>query len=175
MYLLLSHIRHHINATAAFTTSAASQAQHPTHNAQILQRHTGQIGYSGVIGWNLGGKEEILPTRLPILHIPNPDREALPTSDMNVGEHPSQKGPFHPFPPPPPAPTPWPTLKSTLPGHGLNSRRHLPRQYKTETNRMYSVRAQECLKCVRGKDSTAFREPSSSWLLAPQFQHQVPG
>jgi hypothetical protein len=44
-----------------------------------------QVKYAFLLsGWNLGGKEESLPTRLSILHIPNPDQEALPTFDMNA-------------------------------------------------------------------------------------------
>lgn len=45
-----------------------------------------QVKYAFLLlsGWNLGGKEESLPTRLSILHIPNPNQEALPTLGMNV-------------------------------------------------------------------------------------------
>lgn len=48
--------------------------------------HATQVKYAVLLlsGWNLGGKEESLPTRLSILHIPNPNQEALPTLDVNV-------------------------------------------------------------------------------------------
>lgn len=60
-----------------------------------------QVKYAFLLlsGWNLGGKEESLPTQLSILHIPNPDQEALPTFDMNMALTLESEEPFHPFPP----------------------------------------------------------------------------
>lgn len=66
-------------------------------------------------GWNLGGKEESLPTRLPILHIPSPDQEALAALGTTVVLT---------------LESPPPTLIATLPNRGLSSQGRFPRKWE---------------------------------------------
>lgn len=80
-------------------------------------------------GWNVRGKEKSLPTRLSILHIPNPDQEALRAFDLNMALTLKSEEPFHLFPP---SVSPTPDLASNqLCPASLNSYGLLPSKFKT--------------------------------------------
>lgn len=110
-----------------------------------------QVKYAFLVlsGWNLGGKEESSPTQLSVLHIPNPDQEALLTFDMNVVNTPVRRGPFTPFlHHPSPDFLTSPQINSAEPGF------EFPQAFTPliQGCKELSAQAQHGLKCVRGED-----------------------